>query len=66
MNKYQNRKNKLKKYKIFLSNNKMNEIISSDKQYINCLKLMGLCEDTAKRIIDSNKLSWLYKIIKEN
>jgi hypothetical protein len=47
MNKYQNRKNKLKKYKIFLSNNKMNEIVSDDKQYINFLKYMNLCKNTA-------------------
>lgn len=52
MNKYQKRKNELKKYKMFLSNDKMNEIIYNDKQYTNFLKLMNLCEKTAKEIME--------------
>lgn len=52
MNKYQKRKNELKKYKMFLSNDKMNEIIYNDKQYTNFLKYINLCENTAKELIE--------------
>lgn len=52
MNKFQKRKNKLKKYKVFLSNEKIDEIIINDKQYINFLKYMNLCEKTAKELME--------------
>lgn len=52
MNKFQKRKNTLKKYRMFLTNDKMNEIIDNDKQYTNFLKLMNLCEDTSKKLIE--------------
>lgn len=52
MNKFQKRKNNLKKYKIFLSNDKINEIICNDKQYTNFLNFMDLCESTASKLIE--------------
>jgi len=52
MNKFQKRKNNLKKYKIFLSNDKINEVICNDKQYNNFLKYMNLCENTAKELME--------------
>lgn len=52
MNKFQKRKNKLKKYRVFLSNGKMNEILNSDKQYTNFLKFMNVCENTAIELIN--------------
>jgi hypothetical protein len=53
MNKFQKRKNNLKKYKMFLSNDKINEIIYNDKQYTNFLKYMNVCENTAEELMET-------------
>lgn len=53
MNKYQKRRNKMNNYKIFLSKDKINEIIYDDKQYNSFLKYIEKCESVAQDILKS-------------